>query len=79
MAFDYKTFVTSPEDLEPKLKEHGKDNWRLHTCEPFVILGLGGVGTPHVLVVMDKVFEDRPAPSAPRPDRQPIGAMELKG
>jgi hypothetical protein len=82
MAYDYLTFLTSPEELQALLKEHGKANWRLHTCEPFVVMGGAGVGTPHVLVVMDMLVPDEELspqqPSQPA-RREPIGGMAVKG
>lgn len=79
--FEYQSFTTFPDELQAKLQEQGKAGWRLHTCDPYVVTGNAGVGTPHVLVVMDKVIDDEPPQSdkpSPAPSRETIG-MAMKG
>lgn len=51
--FLYKSSTCEEEELETRLNQHGAEGWRLHTCEPFVIQGVVGVGSLKYAVVMD--------------------------
>ena len=58
IKFHYKTFVCDQPDLQARLTELGDDGWRLHTCEPVIMVGPGGgSGLLQILVTMDQVEE----------------------
>lgn len=54
--FEYLTFVCDQDELQDRLTKAGLESWRLHTCEPVVMVGDGGAsGILQVLVVLDRV------------------------
>ena len=53
--FEYNTFVCEQPELQHLLTEAGIEGWRLHTCEPVVMVGPSGSGLLNVLVVLDRV------------------------
>lgn len=57
-VFEYKAFVCEEEDLETLLNKAGQEGWRLHTCEPFVVIGQEGIGSLKFAVVLDQVYNE---------------------
>jgi hypothetical protein len=51
--FDYHSFTCDADELQAHLDELGARGWRLHTCEPYVVQGVEGVGTLKIFCVMD--------------------------
>lgn len=61
-SFDYLHFVCDQPDLEALLKEHGREGWRLHTCDPVATYGPQGSGLLIAFVVMDKIIDEAEDP-----------------
>lgn len=55
--FQYLTFVCEQAELQTMLTEHGLSGWRLHTCDPVVVIGPQGSGLLNIFVVMDKLVD----------------------
>ena len=56
--FDYLHFVCEQSELEGLLKKHGREGWRLLTCDPVATYGPNGSGLLNAFVVMDKFTEE---------------------
>lgn len=72
IVFQYLTFVCEQSDLQTRLTEAGLEGWRLHTCEPVVMVGPEGSGLLNVLVVLDRI-EDAPGEEDVVEDSAPEG------
>lgn len=60
LKFHYNTFLCDQPDLQARLTELGDEGWRLHTCEPVIMVGpTGASGLLQILVTMD-MMEDIP-------------------
>ena len=56
--FQYHTFVCEQTELQEKLTKLGLEGWRLHTCDPVVMVGPQGSGLLNAFVVLDKLLDD---------------------
>ena len=73
--YEYDHFVCSAFDLPMELNTRGKDNWRLHTCEPVMQQTHDGSLDIYSFVVMDRIVlseEEQKAAEGP-------GAMGMVG
>lgn len=71
--FEYLTFLCNQDELQDRLTACGLERWRLHTCEPVVIIGSQGSGLLHVLVVLDRTVEESSPEVEPGVPDFPVG------
>lgn len=74
--FEYRHFTCDGGELEARLNHHGRDGWRLHTCEPIVLVDQTGQPSSYCFVVMDRLVAEDEDEAA---ERRPIGGMEMRG
>ncbi len=77
--FQYKTFVCEQTELQAKLTEYGLEGWRLHTCDPVVMVGSQGSGLLNAFVVMDRYVEEPEAEVAVVVDTDAQEGIAMKG
>ncbi len=73
--YEYIHFMCSADVLDRRLNGYGKDNWRLHTCEPVMHQNFDGSVEWRSFIVMDRIViseEDQAAVEGP-------GAMGMVG
>lgn len=73
--YEYVSFMCGADVLERHLNGYGKDNWRLHTCEPITRQLRDGSLELLSFVVMDRIViseEEQAAAEGP-------GAMGMVG
>lgn len=73
--YEYDHFMCYPINLNEELNRRGKDNWRLHTCEPVAQQLQDGEIEVYSFVVMDRIViseEEQAAAEGP-------GAMGMVG
>lgn len=76
IVFQYLTFVCEQSELQHRLTEAGIEGWRLHTCEPVVMMGPSGSGLLNVLVVLDRMIDapgEEDVVEEPAPEGIPMG------